>query len=47
MLLTKTDFIKDVIAFPKVQTASDLMCDAPNTVDDKQLKELYLEITKE
>ncbi len=47
MLLTKTDSIKDVIAFPKVQTASDLMCDAPNTVDDKQLKELYLEITKE
>ena len=47
MLLTRTDSIKDVIAFPKVQTASDLMCDAPNTVDDKQLKELYLEITKE
>lgn len=44
MLLTKTDSIKDVIAFPKVQNASCLMSDAPSTVDPKQLEELYLEI---
>ena len=42
MLLTKTDNIKDVIAFPKVQTASCVMTDAPSLVTDKQLKELSL-----
>ncbi len=42
MLLTKTDSIKDVIAFPKVQNASCLMSDAPSTVDSKQLEELSL-----
>ncbi len=44
MLLTKTDSIKDVIAFPKVQTASDVMSEAPSPVEDKQLEELYLDI---
>ncbi|NLB78341.1 MAG: Asp-tRNA(Asn)/Glu-tRNA(Gln) amidotransferase GatCAB subunit C, partial [Clostridiaceae bacterium] len=42
MLLAKTDNIKDVIAFPKVQTASDLMTNAPDIVDDKQLEELFI-----
>lgn len=42
MLLTKTDSIKDVIAFPKVQTASCLMSGAPDFVEDKQLEELHL-----
>lgn len=42
MLLTKTDNIRDVIAFPKVQTASDLMTNAPDFVDDKQLEELSI-----
>ena len=42
MLLTKTDSIKEVIAFPKVQTASCLMSGAPDFVDDKQLEELHL-----
>ncbi len=46
MLLTKTDSIKDVIAFPKVQTASCLMTGAPDLVDDKQLKELHVEPIK-
>ncbi len=42
MLLAKTENIKDVIAFPKVQTASDLMTNAPDIVDDKQLEELNI-----
>ena len=42
MLLTKTDSIKDVIAFPKVQTASCLMTGAPDLVTDKQLRELHV-----
>lgn len=46
MLITKDESIRDVIAFPKVQTASCLMSDAPSLVDDKQLKELYISIDK-
>lgn len=42
MLLTGTENIKDVIAFPKVQNASDLMTQAPSAVEPKQLKELSL-----
>lgn len=40
MFLTGTDNIKDVIAFPKNQNAFDPMTEAPNVVDEKQLKEL-------
>ena len=46
MIITGTDNIKDVIAFPKVQNASCLMTGAPAEVEDKQLKELALEIEK-
>lgn len=46
MLLAKKDSIRDVIAFPKVQNASELMTDAPNLVDDKQLQELYIKCVK-
>ena len=46
MILSGTDNIKDVIAFPKTQSASDLMCESPSGVDKKQLKELGLDILK-
>ena len=42
MLLSGTDNIRDVIAFPKTTTAQDLMAGAPNEVDIAQLKELHV-----
>ncbi len=47
MLMAKTDNIRDVIAFPKVKDASCLMTEAPNVVDDKQLEELSICISKQ
>lgn len=44
MMLSGTDNIKDVIAFPKLQNASDPMSQAPSTVDKKQTDELGLKI---
>ena len=46
MLLTDTENIRDVIAFPKTASASDLMNEAPNIVDEKQLKELGIAIER-
>ena len=46
MLLTETENIRDVIAFPKTASASDLMSECPNNVDEKQLKELGIMIEK-
>jgi len=46
MMLTKTNNIRDVIAFPKTASASCLMSEAPNIVDEKQLKELGIELAK-
>ena len=43
MLMAKTDSIRDVIAFPKVQNSSCLMTGAPDVVDEKQLKELHID----
>ena len=47
MLLCGADSIREVIAFPKVQNASDLMMNAPDMVDSKQLKELGIAIAQE
>lgn len=47
MHLCGTENIRDVIAFPKTQTGADLMCEAPNTVDDAQLAELNVASTWE
>ncbi len=47
MLMVEADSIRDVIAFPKVKDASDLMTNAPDRVDDAQLKELGLIIKSE
>ena len=44
MILAGTDNIRDVVAFPKTASASDLMSEAPNIVDEKQLKELGIKI---
>ena len=46
MLMAKADNIRDVMAFPKVKDASDLMTLAPTTVAPKQLEELGLDIVK-
>ncbi|MBE6146944.1 MAG: aspartate--tRNA ligase [Firmicutes bacterium] len=46
MLLSQTENIRDVIAFPKTASASDLMSECPNVVDPKQLKELHIELEK-
>ena len=44
MILAGTDNIRDVVAFPKTASASDLMSECPNVVDSKQLNELGIKI---
>ncbi len=46
MLMAGASSIRDVIAFPKVQNASDLMTQAPTPVDNKQLRELHIKVTE-
>ena len=44
MLMTKTDNIRDVIAFPKIKDASCLLTGAPDVVEDVQLEELSIKV---
>lgn len=46
MLFGGLDNIRDVIAFPKTQRAADLMTDAPNTVEDRQLRDLHIKVDR-
>ncbi len=46
MLLANEESIREVIAFPKTQSALDLLMGAPSPVDDKQLQELHLRLNK-
>ena len=47
MLLSGTENIRDVIAFPKVQNASEIMMASPDFVEDVQLTDLHIAITEE
>ncbi|HRK32096.1 MAG TPA: aspartate--tRNA ligase [Tepidisphaeraceae bacterium] len=44
MLLRGTDNIRDVIAFPKTQSGADLMCGAPSSIDDRQLRDTHIRV---
>ena len=43
-LMTGAESIRDVIAFPKTQRAQCLLTNAPNAVDEKQLRELHIKL---
>jgi len=44
MLMTRSASIRDVIAFPKTQSATCLLTEAPGTVDEQQLKDLHIRL---
>ena len=47
MLMSGADSLRDVLAFPKVQNASELMSGCPASVDSKQLDELHIAVIEE
>lgn len=47
MIMCKADSLRDVVAFPKVQNASELMSACPAQVDEKQLEELHIKTFEE
>ena len=47
MLLTHNEFIRDVYAFPMMKNAYDPLCNAPNTVDEKLLRDVHIKIIEE
>ncbi|GAA7231204.1 hypothetical protein BD0077_18610 [Helicobacter pylori] len=46
MLMTKSNSIRDVIAFPKTQKASCLLTNAPSPINEEQLRELHIRLRK-
>jgi aspartyl-tRNA synthetase len=44
MHMAATDSIRDVIAFPKTQTAADPLTDAPTEISEKQLREVHIRV---
>ncbi len=46
MLLANEPNIREVIAFPKNQAAKDVMAGAPSVIEEKQLQELHIKISK-
>lgn len=47
MIMAGRSSIRDVIAFPKVQNASDLLSNAPDVVEDKQIEELHIKLNNQ
>lgn len=47
MLLTHNDYIRDVYAFPMNKNAQDPLCNAPNTVDEKLLRDVHIKLLDE
>ena len=44
MILRGIHNIRDVIAFPKTQSGADLMCGAPSSIDEKQLRDAHIRV---